>query len=359
MKPLGTQVIAELINCSRKLLNDRKAVEKAVKDGVTECGISVESISSHKFDPVGVTVTAIVSESHIAVHTYPEARHVSIDIFTCSADFEKSVKLLALLKRRFQPKVTRALKVLRGNPVEVVEKEWIASASHYGFEIKYHIKKRLLSKKSKYQQIDVIENDDFGRILFLDKDVQVAEFDAPLYGESMVLPAVCGRKRLNNVAILGGGDGGVLWEVLKHGVKKVYLVDIDEEVVKTAKKYLSKICRDAFDDPRAEIVIDDANKFLEQGHRFDAVIYDLTMHPEALTKEERTAFLNSIFRKISACLVTGGIVTMQCCSKFDTETMKLLRRILPKYFKDIVFRKIFMPSFCETWVFASAFKNTD
>jgi len=337
------------------MLNDKKSLERILKQGMDECGIGLEGMNSHKFNPVGVTVMAIVSESHVAFHTYPEARHVSIDIFTCSESFEKPVKLLAFLKDRFKPKQQRVLKVLRGNPgAQLEQKEWITSASHYGFEIKYHIKKKILSKKSKYQQIDIIENDDFGRILFLDKDVQIAEYDSHIYDNSMVSPIIRSRKRLDRIAILGGGDGGVLHEVLKHKPGKVVLVDIDGEVVKVAKKYLKKVCKSAFDDPRAEIVIDDANKFLEEGHKFDAIIYDLTMHPEALTKDERTIFLNGIFSKIRKNLDKNGIVTMQCCSEFDDETKKLLNRILSKYFKNIVFKKTFIPTFCENWLFASA-----
>jgi len=354
MKPLGVQLIAEFINCSQKNLNNEKELETILKQGLKECNIGFKTLNSHKFDPVGVTLMTIVSESHIAIHTYPEARHISIDIFTCSNDFTKPLKLLKFLKTKFLPKQQRLLKVLRGNPIELDQQEWISSASHYGFEIKYHIKNRLFSKKSKYQQIDIIENDDFGRILFLDKDIQVSEYDFNIYSEALVKPIFKARRKLKKVAILGGGDGGVLNEILKYkNVEKVVLIDIDEEVILVSKKYFKKLCGNAFNDKRSEIVIDDANKYLDENNNFDAIIYDLTMHPEALTRDKRMDFLKGIFYRISKSLNKKGVATFQCCSEFDIETKKILDKMLPKYFKEISFQKIFIPPFCEKWLFAT------
>jgi spermidine synthase len=78
------------------------------------------------------------------------------------------------------------------------------------------------------------------------------------------------------------------------------------------------------------------------------------MHPEAITNMDRTEFLKQIFSKVKDNLNKNGMVSMQCCSEFDQETIKLLRKILPKYFKNINYRTVFIPSFCENWVFASA-----
>jgi len=354
MKPLGRQLIAEFVYCSAQILNDRNAVERAVRNAIKESGLSLVNITGKKFDPVGVTLIAVISESHIAIHTYPEARHASIDIFTCGEGSAAVTKLLKLLRSSFKPKTVRVMEVHRGNPIEVKQKEWITNFSGTGFEVKYHIDKLLLSKRTKYQQLDIIDNSSFGRMMFLDKDLQIAESDVLAYDAAMVLPIIKRKNRFETVAVLGGGDGGVLREVLKYKPKKAYMVEIDEEVIKAAKKYLPAICKKAFSSKRAKIIIDDANSFLDEQHRFDAVIYDLTMHPEALTHVNRTAFLTQIFSKIKNNLNKKGVVSMQCCAEFDTETQKLLKRILPKYFKNIVFKTTFIPSFCENWIFASA-----
>ncbi len=191
-------------------------------------------------------------------------------------------------------------------------------------------------------------------MMFLDKDLQITEKDAHTYNENMVLPIIHAKNSFKKVAILGGGDGGVLNELLKYKPKSAHLIEIDEEVIKASKKYLPNICKNAFNNPKTKIFIDDANKFLETQHGFDAIIYDLTMHPESITSMERITFLNELFLKIKNNLNKNGIINFQCCSEFDTETLKLLKKILPKYFKKIIYKTSFIPSFCENWIFASA-----
>ena len=354
MKPLGRQLIAEFIYCSEKTLNDRKALEKALKTGIRESGLSLVNITGKKFKPMGVTLIAVISESHIAIHTYPEARHASIDIFTCGNGSKAVNKLLRFLKGILKPKTVRVMDIHRGNPIEVKQKEWITSFSGSGFEVKYHIDKLLLSKRTKYQQLDIIENSSFGRMMFLDKDLQIAESDIHAYDTAMVLPVIERKNRFKNVAILGGGDGGVLRKVLKYKPEQAYMIEIDEEVIKAAKKYMPGVCKKAFESRKTKVIINDANSFLEEKHGFDAIIYDLTMHPEAITDVDRTVFLNQIFLRIKNNLNKKGIVSIQCCAEFDTETQKLLKKMLPKYFKNIQFKTSFIPSFCENWIFASA-----
>ena len=354
MKPLGKQLIAEFIYCSKDLLNNRDGLEEVLKECIRKSGLTLVSLTSKQFHPVGVTSIAMISESHIAIHTYPEAGHASIDIFTCASGSKNVNKLLRFLKEKLKPKTVRVMEVNRGNPLSLMRKDWITSFSGTGFEVKYHIDKSLLSKTTKYQQLDIIENESFGRMMFLDKDLQIAEKDAGIYDAAMVLPVIERENRFKDVAILGGGDGGVLQEVLKQKPGNAWLIEIDEEVIEAAEKYMPSVCKNAFDDKRSNIVIDDVNNFLDSAHGFDAIIYDLTMHPESITSMDRTDFLSRIFSKVKNNLNKKGIVSMQCCSEFDTETINLLEKILPEYFKDITYKTTFIPSFCENWVFASA-----
>jgi S-adenosylmethionine decarboxylase proenzyme len=354
MKPLGSQVIAEFVNCAEDVLDDETALEDILATGIQRCGLTLISTNVHKFDPVGATVVAVIGESHVVVHTYPEARHASIDIFTCSNGSHAKNDLLRYFEQRLRPSTIRVLDVNRGNPLEVKDKDWITSSSSYGYETRYHVKQLLYSGRSKFQQIDIIENDTFGRMLFLDRDLQIAERDASVYNANLVSPLIEHGVCLDRVAILGGGDGGVLSEVLRHNPGSVVLVDIDEAVIENSKTHLRSICGDAFDRDNVSVVIADANEFLKQHHVFDAVIYDLTMYPEALTSSDRRDFIDSMFAGIADCLAPDGMITMQCCSEFDQTTQDLLTEILPQRFDDLHFEKSLVPSFCENWVFASA-----
>ena len=355
MKPSGDQIIAEFIYCSKEILNNKEEIKKILEQGIKESGLTLISTHIHEFNP-GITAIAIISESHIAVHTYPEADHASIDIFTCSPNPTKIKNLLEFLKKKLKPKTVKFFEINRGNTIEIKNDNWITGFSALGVEIRYLIKKKLLSKRSKYQQIDVIENEHFGKILFLDKDLQIAEKDAYMYNENMVSPIIKSKNSLNNVLVLGGGDGGVVQELLKYNPKNVILVDIDKEVIEVSKELLPEICKNAFNDPRVKIVIDDAYKFLgdKNNNGFDAVIYDLTMHPEAFIKIDREIYLDNLFSKIKNSMNKNGIVTFQCCPEIDEETLKILKRIMPNHFYDINFTSSFIPSYCEGWIFASA-----
>jgi len=354
MKPQGIQVIAEFFNCSRDILNDRESIEQMLRDGIDRCALGLVSLSSHCYDPIGITAIAVISESHVAIHTYPEARHASLDIFTCSRDSQASLELLDYFKEKLDPGSTRIAEISRGNPLEINSKNWITDDTNLsGFDIRYHIDKDIFNKMSKYQNIRIIDNRDFGRMLFLDNDLQIAEKDACLYNESMVSPLVKAGIPLYNVAILGGGDGGVLYELLKHNPRKVTLIDIDEEVTTACGRYLRGVCHDAFDDERVEIINNDVFSFLGNNCRFDAIIYDLTMHPEAFIDMDREIFLDDLFTKISASLKPSGMITAQCCSDYDEETLKVAEGILTKFFSDVRFTKTYIPSYCTPWIFAS------
>lgn len=354
MNSLGTQHIAEFIECRKTFLNDPQKLEQIIKNAIEYSELHFEKIITHKFNPVGVTLLAIISESHIGLHTYPEAGHLSLDIFTCSHP-NKQLKLIEYLKKVLKPKSVKIAEITRGNPIEFKQEDWLTSRSEYGFEIKYHVKKVLYSNKSRFQFIDVIENEHFGRMLFLDKDLQVSEVDAEFYSYAMIDPIIKHKKRLSNVLILGGGDGGLLNYILKYNPNKVTLVEIDEEVIKVSNKFLKKICGNSFKDKRVNLLIQDAGVFLESTRdKFDAILYDLTMHPESFTRLKREEFLSKIFSNISRILDKKGIATFQVASEYDIETLKLVQKLLSKHFKKVNLSLHFMRSYCERWVFAEA-----
>lgn len=356
MNSLGTQHIAEFIECKKTFLDDPIKLEQIIRNAIEYSGLHFEKIITHKFNPLGVTLLAIISESHIGLHTYPEAGHLSLDVFTCSHP-AKQLKLIKYLQKVLKPKSLKIAEVVRGNPIEFRQDEWLTSRAEYGFEIKYHIKKLLYSNKSKYQFIDVIENEHFGKMLFLDKDLQISEADADAYSNVMIRPVIDRKKKLKNVLILGGGDGGLLNFLLNYNPEKVTLVEIDEEVINVSRKYLKKVCGKAFTDKRVNLVIQDAFNFLETTEdTFDVILYDLTMHPESFIKIEREKFLNNVFKNIYRLLANKGIASFQVGSEYDLLTLKLVQRLLRKYFKKINYSLIYLRSYCERWVFSDVTK---
>ncbi len=354
MNPVGIAISAEFIDCRNKeLLIDSEKLTGIMEMAIKSAGMTCVLVKSIKTPP-GLSMFALLTESHVAIHIYPEACHASIDVFTCSKDRKKPEKIINVLKEFLNPTIMRKATDFRGNSIERIEENRITAHSTHGFQVSYQIDKIVHREQTDYQEIKIIDNPNFGRMLFLDNDLQVTSSDAFIYDEAMIDP-ISTLIRNSRVAILGGGDGGILREVLEYGPMAVYLVDIDYKVIEASKNLLQSIHRDAFSDSRANIVNDDANNFLETNQKdFDVIVYDLTMHPESLTHMDREKFIDDIFYEIADNLREGGVVTLQCCSKHDSETYILVKSILEKNFKDIVPRSKFIPSFCESWIFISA-----
>ncbi len=152
------------------------------------------------------------------------------------------------------------------------------SEKKYGFYFPFE---ELYSKKSEFQQITIGNSEAFGRLLFLNNNIQIAEADEFIYHESLIHVPMC-MTDAKKVLILGGGDFCALREVLKHPVEKVVMVDIDEEVVEASKKYLAEINKKSWEDPRTEIKIGNALDYIkETDEKFDVIVSDLTDPDEA------------------------------------------------------------------------------
>jgi len=147
---------------------------------------------------------------------------------------------------------------------------------NFGFY--YTINKTLQKGKTKYQQLELVDTDEFGTVLLLDNITQVAERNEPHYHEPMVHPAFCCHPDPKNVLVIGGGDGGILREVLKYSaVKRVDHAELDEKVITFSKKYLKSVHKGSFNDPRLHVQVADGRAFTEQHPgEYDIIIMDMT-----------------------------------------------------------------------------------
>lgn len=83
MKLLGRHVLAEIYGCDFDILNDIKLVEKIMVNAALDAGAEVREYVFHKFSPQGVSGVVVISESHLAIHTWPELGYAAVDVFTC------------------------------------------------------------------------------------------------------------------------------------------------------------------------------------------------------------------------------------------------------------------------------------
>jgi spermidine synthase len=167
----------------------------------------------------------------------------------------------------------------------------------------------LLERKEGLQELLVFDNPVFGRTLVLDGAVQTTERDEFIYHEMLAHVPLLAHGAARRILVVGGGDGGTLEEVLKHRtVEAATLVEIDASVIAASREHLPSVGGDAFDDPRARIVVADGHAFVrETDERFDVVIVDST-DPHG---PGWRLFTTEFYRHCRARLTEGGILVAQ------------------------------------------------
>ena len=207
----------------------------------------------------------------------------------------------------------------------------------------FEITQVLFRQRTTHQDLVIFETPTYGRVLALDNIIQVTEKDEFVYHEMMTHVPLLAHGRAKSVLIIGGGDGGILRETLKHKVARVTMVEIDRGVVDMCLKYMPSIPGRAFEDKRTNLVIDDGANFVATTKdRFDAIIVDSTdpMGPGEVL------FSETFYRDCHRILAKGGVLVNQNGVPFmqgDEVTMTYRRRKVS--FKDVGYYVAAVPSY--------------
>lgn len=200
----------------------------------------------------------------------------------------------------------------------------------------YEISSILYRTKSPFQEIMVLENPYFGKMLILDGVVQFTEKDEFFYHEMLVHVAMHAHPEPKRVVVIGGGDGGAVREVMKHGcVEKLYFVEIDREVIETSKRFFPTVSCEV-DNERVEIKNMDGAEFIKNHKaQFDVVIVDST----DIIGFAKSLFTVEFFKAVKEALRDDGMfVTLSESLHFHREmvvdiqkTMKLVFPVVDLY----------------------------
>ena len=172
----------------------------------------------------------------------------------------------------------------------------------------FRVDRVYFENKTPHQHLTIFHNATLGRVMTLDGVVQTTEADEFVYHEMMAHVPLIAHGAARRVLIIGGGDGGMLREVVRHPVEAVTQVEIDQSVVDMAKQYLPRHSAGAYDDPRLELVIDDGIEYLRRGgEKFDVIICDST---DPIGPGE-VLFTNDFYALTRERLAPGGIVATQ------------------------------------------------
>jgi spermidine synthase len=208
----------------------------------------------------------------------------------------------------------------------------------------FRIDKVYFESKTDHQHLMIFHNAALGRVMVLDGVVQTTEQDEFIYHEMMAHVPLLAHGNAKQVLIIGGGDGAMLREVLKHDtVEQVTMVEIDRAVIDMAKEHLPNHSQGAFDDPRANIVIADGMDFVRDTDRgFDVIISDSTdpIGPgEILFSDDFYAQCGRILR------ANGVVVTQNGVAFFQLDEVRSTARRMSKHFTDMSFYSAAVPTY--------------
>jgi spermidine synthase len=187
--------------------------------------------------------------------------------------------------------------------------EWFNETLHNGYHQGFEVAEVLFENKTDHQHLVIFESTSFGRVMALDGIIQTTERDEFIYHEMLAHVPLLAHGQAKNVLIIGGGDGGLLREVLKHqNVERAVQVEIDQAVIDMCVKYLPNHSAGAYDNPRAEIVINDGIEYVKTTDRqFDVILSDST---DPIGPGE-VLFTSPFYEGIKRCLKPGGIFAAQ------------------------------------------------
>ncbi len=361
-------------NCSASLFTDLDALSSLCRKATLDAGLTIVDEKYHVFpdwqgQPGGITGAVLLAESHLAIHTWPERRGVTLDVYVCNftCDNEgKARQLFDTLMLAFRPKEQVVNRIVRGDLAagtavstatsseeaqqrDALIFDWLNAHAGYG----YTAKKQLAAFESPYQRVEVYDTHQFGKLFRLDGRLMTSEGDEFFYHECMTHPALLAHPNPQSVLVIGGGDGGSSEEILKHpSIKRVVMAELDPAVIEVAREHLQAIHKGALDDPRLTIKIGDGFEFVKNcSERFDLVILDLT-DPDTPAFH---LYTEEFFRLCQRVLNPGGLMTMHLGSPvYQPQTVKKNAAALRRVFKQVQPLSVFIPLYGSLWCLAVA-----
>ncbi|KAM3719281.1 Spermidine synthase [Dirofilaria immitis] len=205
------------------------------------------------------------------------------------------------------------------------------------------VDKVLVHERSKYQDVLIFKSSTYGNVLALDGIIQCTERDEFAYQEMITHLAMFSHSLPRKVLIIGGGDGAVLREVLKHEcVESVTLCEIDETVINLSKKFLPQMSV-AFSSPKLELAIQDGFEFLkEHKNEFDVIITD-SSDPIGPAKK---LFTETYYGLIKEALTERGVLSSQGeCPWLDIKFIRSLIKHSSVLYPRVAYAIGFVPTY--------------
>ena len=269
MTKVGEHITLDIIGTKKEY--DPSFFENLIHKISKAAKVTVLEISKYQFKPQGFTILALLAESHMSFHTFPEKGIISFDFFTCGKIspsialeiIKKEIKHIRIVKKEFNRDTVSFYHDIYSSP---------------GLQKSYVVNNVLEDFTSKVgQHIEILDLEQFGKSLFINNEIQVAASDEHLYSSTFVSSGLKLNKNKENAAIIGGGDGGVARECISKGFNFIDWYELDSEVVDVCKKHLGKIGNKATEKNSVKCIWGDAFENIKnvKDDRYDHIFVDL------------------------------------------------------------------------------------
>ncbi|XP_068187196.1 spermine synthase [Antennarius striatus] len=322
----------------------------------------------HDMKGHGYVATLVGEKGRVAILRVHSHGMVTIDV-QCydNDDIAQLDKLVTALENKLKVLLEGNITRIKRLPVlsrgAKIDRYWPTTD---GRLLEYDFDQVLYDEDSAYQNIKILHSKQFGNILLLDGDVNLAESDLPY------TQAIMGNGKENfegkEVLILGGGDGGILAEMVKQKPKMITMLEIDQKVIDGCRMYMRETCGNVLDNLKGDcyqVLVEDCvpvlRQYVQEERMFDYVINDLTAIPISTEPEEDSTweFLRLILDLSIKVLHPSGKYFTQGNGVNSTEALSLYEEQLGKLSCPVDFSKhvACVPSYLELWVFYTVWKK--
>ena len=346
MTKVGEHLTLDIIGTKKEY--DPSFFENLIHKISKAAKVTVLEISKYQFKPQGFTILALLAESHMSFHTFPEKGIISFDFFTCGK-INPSIALEIIKKEIKHTRIVK--KEFNRDTVSLYRDNY----SSPGLQKSYVVNNVIEDFTSKVgQHIEILDLEQFGKSLFINNEIQVAASDEHLYSSTFVNAGLKLNKNKDKAAIIGGGDGGVARECISKGFNFIDWYELDPEVVEVCKKHLGKIGNKATEKNSVKCVWGDAFESIKkvEDDRYDQIFVDLNDDQYCIDLASKN--MNSLIR----ILKPRGVITTQVGSQDQKpKQVENWQNVFNKNFGNTTLDRVYIPSFDCSWNFASSINH--
>jgi len=312
---MGSHLMLDFVNITSIDLDSLPEVDKVLRQCIIDCEATIVNTQVKKFEPQGLSILYLLSESHFSIHTWPEDKACAIDFYHCGpTERTRLGKAEEILCSFFGwENCSGSILIDRGASRQTLLNNYYHSATLYkDFKLIHR-------EKTQFQDLRVYDSKEMGRVLSLDGMIQITDQLDDNYTVDLSRLIVQKGERYENLLIIGAGDMVIPNYLLKNGdfnIGKVTVVEIDEKVYENTLKYFKGLeeTNKFISTGRLEVIFADGAKYLkarkEEGVTFDGIIID-NSDVFIFDGPAASLFTSEFYSNIHACLKKGAAFSQQ------------------------------------------------